>query len=99
MEKVRADILKLDLPRTTAARIVIAAPAQEIFNRIADPRSHQLFDGSGTIQNSVSGPVRLSLGAKFGMLFRSNCSCVYSPLVSMIRAFLPLTLVFILSLT
>jgi uncharacterized protein YndB with AHSA1/START domain len=70
MEKVRADILKLDLPRTTAARIVIAAPAQEIFNRIADPRSHQLFDGSGTIQNSVSGPVRLSLGAKFGMAMK-----------------------------
>jgi uncharacterized protein YndB with AHSA1/START domain len=67
MEKVRAQILEVNIPRTSAARIVIAAPAQKIFELIADPRSHQLFDGSGTIQKSISGPDRLSLGAKFGM--------------------------------
>ena len=67
MEKIRAQILEIDIPRTTAARIVISAPAEKIFDLIADPRSHQLFDGSGTIQKSVSGPERLSLGAKFGM--------------------------------
>jgi uncharacterized protein YndB with AHSA1/START domain len=67
MEKVRAQILEVDIPRTTAARIVISAPAEKIFDLIADPRSHQLFDGSGTIQKSISGPNRLSLGAKFGM--------------------------------
>jgi uncharacterized protein YndB with AHSA1/START domain len=67
MEKIRAQILEIDIPRTTAARIVISAPAEKIFDLIADPRSHQLFDGSGTIQKSISGPERLSLGAKFGM--------------------------------
>lgn len=67
MEKVRAQILEVNIPRTTAARIVIASSAQKIFDLIADPRSHQLFDGSGTIQKSISGPDRLSLGAKFGM--------------------------------
>jgi uncharacterized protein YndB with AHSA1/START domain len=67
MEKVRAQILEVGIPRTTAARIVISAPAEKIFDLIADPRSHQLFDGSGTIQKSISGPNRLSLGAKFGM--------------------------------
>jgi hypothetical protein len=67
MEKVRAQILEVNIPRTSAARIVIAAHAQKIFELIADPRSHQLFDGSGTIQKSISGPDRLSLGAKFGM--------------------------------
>jgi hypothetical protein len=67
MEKVRAQILEVNIPRTSADRIVIAAPAQKIFELIADPRSHQLFDGSGTIQKSISGPDRLSLGAKFGM--------------------------------
>lgn len=67
MEKVRAQILEVDIPRTTAARIVISAPAQKIFDLIADPRSHQLFDGSGTIQKSNSGPDRLHLGANFGM--------------------------------
>jgi hypothetical protein len=70
MEKVRAEILAFNIARTTGARIVIAAPAQKIFDVIADPRSHQLFDGSGTIQNNISGPVRLALGAKFGMAMK-----------------------------
>jgi hypothetical protein len=50
MDKVRAEILKLDSPKKTAARIVIDAPAQQIFDLIADPRCHPLFDGSGTLQ-------------------------------------------------
>ena len=67
MEPIRAEILNLNLPRTTAARIVIEAPAQQIFDLIADPRCHALFDGSGTLQGSISGPARLHLGAEFGM--------------------------------
>ena len=63
MDKVRAEILKLDSPKKTAARIVIDAPAQQIFDLIADPRCHPLFDGSGTLQGSISGPERLYLGA------------------------------------
>ncbi|CAB4607449.1 unannotated protein [freshwater metagenome] len=70
MESIRAEILNLNLPRTTAARIVIDAPAQQIFDLIADARSHPLFDGSGTLQGSISGPVRLHLGAKFGMAMK-----------------------------
>ena len=70
MDKVRAEILDLKTPRTTAARIVISAPAQQIFDLIADPRCHPLFDGSGTLQGSISGPERLYLGAKFGMAMR-----------------------------
>jgi hypothetical protein len=70
MDKVRAEILELNLPRTRAARIVIDVPAQQIFDLIADPRCHPLFDGSGTLQGSISGPVRLHLGAKFGMAMK-----------------------------
>ena len=70
MDKVRAEILDLKTPRTTAARIAISAPAQQIFDLIADPRCHPLFDGSGTLQGSISGPERLYLGAKFGMAMR-----------------------------
>ena len=70
MEPIRAEILNLNLPRTTAARIVISAPAQQIFDLIADPRCHALFDGSGTVQGSISGPERLHLGAKFGMAMK-----------------------------
>ena len=70
MDKVRAEILKVDSPRTAAARIVIKAPAQQIFDLIADPRCHPLFDGSGTLQGSISGPLRLHLGANFGMAMK-----------------------------
>jgi uncharacterized protein YndB with AHSA1/START domain len=46
--------------------IVIAAPPSAVFAVLADPRKHTDFDGSGTVKNAVSGPDRLSKGAKFG---------------------------------
>ena len=70
MEKVRAEILDTGSDLATSAQIEISAPAQQIFDLIADPRCHQLFDGSGTVQGSISGPVRLHLGAKFGMAMK-----------------------------
>jgi uncharacterized protein YndB with AHSA1/START domain len=70
MDKARAEILAVANPRTTAARITISAPAQKIFDLIADPRCHPLFDGSGTLQGSISGPERLYLGAKFAMAMK-----------------------------
>jgi hypothetical protein len=70
MEKVRAEILNTGSELATSAQIEISASAQQIFDLIADPRCHQLFDGSGTVQGSISGPVRLHLGAKFGMAMK-----------------------------
>lgn len=67
MSSERAEILPVDFPNTAAARIVIKAPAAKIFDLLANPASHQSFDGSGTIQRSISGPDRLFLGAKFSM--------------------------------
>lgn len=46
----------------------VAAPAQDIFNLLADPRKHSLIDGSGSVKAArVDAPERLALGAKFGM--------------------------------
>ena len=70
MEKIRAEILDTGSDLVTSAQIEINAPAQQIFDLIADPRCHQLFDGSGTVQGNISGPVRLYLGAKFGMAMK-----------------------------
>lgn len=64
---VRAEIVDTGKPYVRSARITINAPAQEIFNLLADPREHSRIDASGTVQGNVSGPQRLSLGAKFGM--------------------------------
>lgn len=51
--------------------IVVAAPAQEIFNLLADPRRHSEIDGSGSVKAArVNAPERLSLGAKFSMDMR-----------------------------
>ena len=70
MSQVRAQILDVDFPNTAAARIVINAPASKIFDVLANPRAHSSFDGSGTIEKSISGPSRLHLGAKFSMAMK-----------------------------
>jgi hypothetical protein len=47
---------------------VIPAPAQKIFDLLADPKMHTVIDGSGTVKRSnPDNPERLSLGAKFSM--------------------------------
>jgi uncharacterized protein YndB with AHSA1/START domain len=49
---------------------VVAAPAQEVFALLADPRRHREIDGSGTLRETVDGPPRLHRGARFGMRMR-----------------------------
>lgn len=50
---------------------VIAAPAQKLFDVIADPAMHSVIDGSGTVKAlGEDSPRRLSPGAKFGVAMR-----------------------------
>ena len=70
MSSVRAEILPTDFPNTAAARITINTPAHVIFDLLANPAAHQRFDGSGSVRESISGPERLFLGAKFGMAMK-----------------------------
>lgn len=54
--------------RVVRRSVVVAAPASEIFDVLADPSRHHEIDGSGTVRSpSESAPERLSKGAKFGM--------------------------------
>jgi hypothetical protein len=69
-EKVRSEIFDTRNPKIKAARIVIHASPATIFNILADPHRHYEIDGSKTIKSNLSGPERLSLGAKFGMFMR-----------------------------
>jgi uncharacterized protein YndB with AHSA1/START domain len=46
---------------------VIPAPADRIFDLVADPRRHKDIDGSGTVRDATDLPDRLSSGATFGM--------------------------------
>lgn len=66
----RAEVVDTGSRWIKAARITMNAPADAIFDVLADPRRHAEFDGSGTVQSAVSGPERLALGSHFGMSMR-----------------------------
>lgn len=51
-------------------RVIPTAPGL-IFELLADPRKHHVFDGSGSVKEAkISAPARLSLGATFAMKMR-----------------------------
>jgi uncharacterized protein YndB with AHSA1/START domain len=57
--------------KSVSVERVIAAPEENIFDLLADPSEHPVIDGSGTVKDTRGEhPVRLSLGAKFGMSMR-----------------------------
>ncbi|ASU82357.1 dimethyladenosine transferase [Nocardiopsis gilva YIM 90087] len=56
--------------KKVARSVVIAAPAEEIFDVLASPYRHPDFDGSSTVKGQIHGPDRLELGAEFGMDMR-----------------------------
>jgi hypothetical protein len=59
--------------RKVSVSRVINASAQKIFDVLADPAMHPVFDGSGTVRKSQPGnPQRLALGEKFSMGMRQG---------------------------
>ena len=60
------------MSKEVSASRVIAAPAERIFDVLADPAQHRDIDGSGSVQAVRTGaaPARLSLGSRFGMRMR-----------------------------
>jgi len=57
--------------RRASATALIPAPAQAIFDVLADPRMHPVIDGGETVRRALDGvPTRLSLGATFSMSVR-----------------------------
>lgn len=56
-------------PNQVTVQRVIPAPAEAIFDLLADPARHTEIDGSGTLQSvtSTRGERRLGLGDSFGM--------------------------------
>ena len=60
-----------DADKRISVERVIAAPAERIFDVLADPAQHAAIDGSGTVKDARGdSPARLSQGAKFGMSMR-----------------------------
>ena len=57
-----------DPAKVVSRSTIVPAPAQMIFDLLADPRRHGEIDGSGTVQSAqINAPERLSLDATFGM--------------------------------
>lgn len=57
-----------DPAKIVSHSVVVNAPANVIFDLLADPRRHHEIDGSGSVQGANdNAPARLSLGANFGM--------------------------------
>lgn len=52
--------------------LTVQAPPAAVFAILADPRQHPRIDGSGTVQGTVSGPERLTLGSEFGMSMKQG---------------------------
>ena len=53
-------------PRTVSRRVSVSAAPDQVFDLIADPHRHPELDGSGTVRPApVTGPTRLSAGARF----------------------------------
>lgn len=64
-------VIAVDMgPRQVARRVVVDAPATELFALVANPKRHCELDGSGTVKQAVSGPERLSAGARFSVAMR-----------------------------
>ena len=57
-------------PRKVSRVAEVRAPAGELFEIVADPYRHADLDGSGTVVGAVTGPQRLSAGAKFSVRMR-----------------------------
>lgn len=55
------------MARSLSRDIVVDADPATVFDVLADPSQHPLFDGSGTVRGRVTGPPRLYLGARFRM--------------------------------
>jgi uncharacterized protein YndB with AHSA1/START domain len=56
--------------RQVSHSIVVDADPTTIFDVLADPSQHPLFDGSDSVKGRMGGPPRLYLGAKFSMRMR-----------------------------
>ncbi len=53
--------------RKISVETVIEAPPETVFEFLADPRKHVQIDGSDTLRGTLTGPDRLTKGARFGM--------------------------------
>ena len=67
---MKAQIFDTGVDRVKSARVVIDAPASQIFAVVDNPYRHAEIDGSGMVKGKVKGPKELVLGSKFGVAMK-----------------------------
>ena len=68
-------VMTSDPAKVVSRSTIVPAPAQMIFDLLADPRRHNEIDGSGSVQSAqINAPERLSLDATFGMQMKIGLS-------------------------
>ena len=68
-------VMTSDPAKVVSRSTIVPAPAQMIFDLLADPRRHSEIDGSGSVQAAqINAPERLSLDATFGMQMKIGLS-------------------------
>ena len=71
----QTELMTSDPSRIVSRSTIVSAPAQMIFDLLADPRRHGEIDGSDSIQSAqIDAPERLSLNATFGMQMKIGLS-------------------------
>jgi hypothetical protein len=68
-------VMTSDPAKVVSRSTIVPAPAQMIFDLLADPRRHSEIDGSGSVLSAqINAPERLSLDATFGMQMKIGLS-------------------------
>jgi uncharacterized protein YndB with AHSA1/START domain len=57
-------------PRQVSRSVEVAAPPEELFAYVADPRRHSEVDGSGTVRDNIATPAKLAAGDRFSTKMR-----------------------------
>jgi uncharacterized protein YndB with AHSA1/START domain len=69
------------MDRRISHSIIVDADPATVFDVLADPTQHSLFDGSDSVRGRVGGPPRLYLGARFSMRMQWRAPYVISSTV------------------
>ncbi len=54
-------------PRQVSRTVEVAAPADQLFDLIADPHQHPEIDGSSTVRSAIKGSSKLRSGDRFSI--------------------------------
>ncbi|MFG1933227.1 SRPBCC family protein [Mycobacterium sp. NPDC048908] len=72
------------------ATLTIDAPAEAVFDALADPRTHQAIDGTGWVRESLDGKTLTKVGQVFRMaMYHKNFGGMHYEMANRVEVFEP----------